>query len=63
MQSIASKLVKKIKECGYVKNIPRSGHQKSATNEDQALAVLVSAMPSTSTMQLAWDSMTQSSII
>jgi hypothetical protein len=57
VQSTVSKLVRKFRETGNVKGIPRSGSSKSATNRDQSLDVLLSVMddPITSTTPLALD--------
>jgi DNA polymerase II small subunit/DNA polymerase delta subunit B len=66
IQSTVSELVRKFRETGNVKDIPRSGRPKSATNQDQALDVLLSVMdnPITSTTQLALDNdISQSSVV
>lgn len=66
VRSTVSKLVRKFRETGNVKDMPKSGRPKSVTNHDKVLDVLVSVMdnPITSTTQLALDNaISQSSVV
>ncbi|MBZ5796693.1 DUF4817 domain-containing protein, partial [Burkholderia contaminans] len=65
-QSTVSRLVRKFRDTGHVKDVLKPGRSKSATNQDKALNVLLSVMdsPVTSTTHLALDNdVSQSSVI